>query len=105
MRVKDIGSGTHYHGCYQDHLWDVSKKDRRTIASEVLTVHAKQDTHLLESLRGQCSCWQSDLVVFQVLDNLLDSFDVFGELGVVCLVPFDDLFCTGLAHHALNVSK
>lgn len=103
--VKDIGSGTHYHECCQDHLWEVSTKGQRIIASESLTVHAKEDAHLLESLRGQCSCRQSDLVVFQILDNLLDSFDVFGEFGVVCLVPFDDLFCTGLAHRALNGSK
>lgn len=81
------------------------------VAIVSITVHAKHNTQLLEPLRGQCSRWQCDLVILQVLDDLLDSFDIFGELGIIRLVSLGRLFCSCLAcnsrgrHQGLGIPK
>jgi hypothetical protein len=56
------------------------------------TVHSEHDTKLLDAFWCQSARWHGDAVLFQVLNESLDSLNVFGKLVIVCIVPLLDLF-------------
>lgn len=59
---------------------------------DLLTVHAKQDTQLLEALWRKLSSWDFDIIRLEILHNPFHARDVFRELGVISLVSLLDLF-------------
>lgn len=60
-------------------------------------MHAKHDTQLLDSSRGESPGWDADIVLPQVLDDFLDSIHVFREFSIVCFVPLYYFFYYNLA--------
>ena len=55
------------------------------------TVHSEHDTKLLDAFWGQSPRRHSDAVLFQVLNESLDSLNVLRKLGIVCIVSLLDL--------------
>lgn len=69
-------------------------------------MHAKHDTQLLDSLRGERPRWDADIVLLQVRDDFLDSIHIFGEFSIVCFVPLNYLFyCNLAASHTVYSSE
>lgn len=54
-------------------------------------MHAKQDTQLLESLGSELPGRKRDSILLQILNNPTDSLHVFGEFGIIRLVPLLNL--------------
>jgi hypothetical protein len=54
-------------------------------------VHSEHDTKLLDTLWCQSARGHGDTALFQVLDESLDSINVFRKLGIVCIVSLLDL--------------
>lgn len=57
----------------------------------VPTMHAKEDTELLESLWSDLARVDADFIPLQILDDFLDFLHVFGVLGIICPIPLFNL--------------
>lgn len=66
---------------------------------DLLTMHAEQDTQLLEALWCKLSIWDFDIMSLEVCHNPFHARDVFRELGVISLVPLLDLFYSVLLYY------
>lgn len=66
-----------------------------SIQNIALTMHAEQDTHLLESFGAESPRRAVHLIVLQVSNDLPDSIHIFGKFGIICLVPLLNLGFSG----------
>lgn len=60
-------------------------------------MEAKYNSKLLESSWGEPARGQGNLVCRQVTHDFPDALDILWELGIVCLVPLQDLLCSGVS--------